>query len=134
MLLLWPDDILEESYCYASWVGCRWQDIGDTLTLHLRLSSRLMREGDALFLAGHPVLTQAPQSGSFCGWWYAHFHPYWCMREMHLFWLDIFYLLALCPLGGPTWLVMTHTLSCKLIRVDRQTHLFVLDTFCLLMS
>ena len=29
-----------------------------------------------------------------------HFHSYWCMMEMHLFWLDIFYLLALCHLGG----------------------------------
>ncbi len=28
-----------------------------------------------------------------------HFHPYWCMRGMHLFWLDILYLLALCHFG-----------------------------------
>ncbi len=101
MHLLWLDDILEDSYCYASWVGFRWQDIGDTLTLHLRLSSRLMREGDALFLAGHPVLTCCTSIRQFlCLVVCTHLHPYWCMREMHLFWLDIFYLLALCHLGG----------------------------------
>ncbi len=33
---------LEDSYCYVSWVGSRWQNIGDTLILHFRLSTRLM--------------------------------------------------------------------------------------------
>ncbi len=33
------------------------KDIQDTLTLHFRLSSRYMHERDALFLAGHPLLT-----------------------------------------------------------------------------
>ncbi len=57
MHFFWLDDVLEDSYCYVSWVSSRWQDIADTLTLHFRLSSRLMHEGDALFLAGHLLLT-----------------------------------------------------------------------------
>ncbi len=48
-------------------MGSRWQDVGDTLTLHFKLSSRFLDEGDALFLAGHPSLLAAPQLGSFCG-------------------------------------------------------------------
>ncbi len=55
-----------------------------------------MHEGDALFLAGHPLPTYRTSIRQFL--WLVvctHFHPDWCMMEMRLFWLDIFYLLAL---------------------------------------
>ena len=56
MHLFWLDIVLEDSYCEVSWVSSRWQDIGDTPTLHFRLPSRWMHEGDALFLVGHLLL------------------------------------------------------------------------------